>query len=100
MYGVGVTLVDRKSGYLSACPVKRRTRRQVMRAINLSPKGHVVHTLTLDNGKEFAGHERIVLKSQTRSILPTRIYHGSAVPMKIPTVCCGNISPNAPTSAS
>lgn len=67
VHGVGgnlVTLVDRKSGYLSAYPVKRRTRRQVTRAINLSFKGHVVHTLTLDNGKEFAGHEHIALKSQ------------------------------------
>ena len=57
------TQVDRKSGYLSAYPVKRRTRRQVTRAINLQLKGHQVHTLTLDNGKEFAGHERIALKS-------------------------------------
>jgi len=66
VHGVGgnlVTLVDRKSGYLSAYPVKRRTRRQVTLAINLQLKGHVVHTLTLDNGKEFAGHERIALKS-------------------------------------
>ena len=66
VHGVGgslVTLADRKSGYLSAYPVKRRTRRQVTRAINLQLKGHVAHTLTLDNGKEFAGHERIALKS-------------------------------------
>jgi IS30 family transposase len=50
MHGVGgnlVTLVDRKSGYLNAYPVKRRTRRQVTRAINLPLKGHVIHTLTL-----------------------------------------------------
>ncbi|MEI9346042.1 IS30 family transposase, partial [Pseudomonas aeruginosa] len=55
VHGVGgnlVTLVDRKSGYLSAYPVKRRTRRQVTRAINLLLKGHAVHTLTLDNEKE------------------------------------------------
>jgi IS30 family transposase len=65
VHGVGnlVTLVERKSGYLSAYPVKRRTRRQVTRAINLQFKGHVVHTLTLDNGKEFAGHEHIAHKS-------------------------------------
>src|SRR3546814_16129490 len=59
-----VTLVDRKSGYLSAYPVKRRTRRQVTRAINLMLQGHAAHTLTLDNGREFAGHERIALRSQ------------------------------------
>jgi len=67
VHGVGgnlVTLVDRKSGYLRAYPVKRRTRRQVTRAINLLLKGHIVHTLTLDNGKEFAGHERIARRSQ------------------------------------
>ena len=66
VHGVGgnlVTLVDRKSGYLSAYPVKRRTRRQVTRAINLLLQGHAVHTLTLDNGREFAGHERIALRS-------------------------------------
>src|SRR3546814_11463225 len=27
-------------------------------------QGHAAHTLTLDNGREFAGHERIVLRSQ------------------------------------
>lgn len=59
-----VTLVERKSGYLSAYPVKRRTRRQVTRAINLQFNGHVVHTLPLDNGKAFAGHERIAHKSR------------------------------------
>ena len=67
VHGVGgnlVTLVDRKSGYLSAYPVKRRTRRQVTRAINLMLQGHAAHTLTLDNGREFAGHERIALRSQ------------------------------------
>lgn len=67
MHGVGgnlVTLVDRKSGYLRAYPVKRRTRRQVTRAINLLLHGHDVHTLTLDNGREFAGHEQIAHRSQ------------------------------------
>ena len=65
VHGVGgnrVTLVERKSGYLSAYPVKRRTRRQVT-PINLQFKGHVVHTLTLDNGKAFAGHEHLAHKS-------------------------------------
>lgn len=66
VHGVGgnlVTLVDRKSGYLNAYPVKRRTRRQVTRAINLLLQGHAVHTLTLDNGREFAGHEHIARRS-------------------------------------
>jgi IS30 family transposase len=33
-------------------------------AINLQLKGHVVNTWTLDNGKEFADHERSALKSR------------------------------------
>jgi IS30 family transposase len=67
VHGVGgnlVTLVDRKSGYLSAYPVKRRTRRQVTRAINMLFQGHAVHTLTLDNGSEFSGHEHIARKNR------------------------------------
>ena len=66
VHGVGgnlVTLLDRKSGYLSAYLVKRRMCCQVTRAINLLLQGHAVHTLTLDNGGEFAGHERIALRS-------------------------------------
>ena len=59
-----VTLVDRTSRYLCACPVQRRTRRQVTRAINMLLKPHVAHTLTLDNGKKFSGHEHVAKKSR------------------------------------
>jgi len=55
----------RKSGYLSAYPVKRRkTRPQVTRAINFKLKGTPgALRLRCDNGKEFAlGTERIALK--------------------------------------
>ena len=103
VHGLGgnwVTLVERKSGYLSAYPVKRRTRRQVTRAINLQFDGHVVHTLTLDNGKAFAGHERIAHKSGARCILLTRIRPVSALRMKIPMACSASISPKGATSAS
>lgn len=102
VHGVGgnlVTLVDRKSGFLSAYPVKRRTRRQVTRAINLQFKGHVVHTLTLDNGKEFAGHERIALKSRCQVYFADPYASCSAAPTKTPTACCASISPRAVTSA-
>jgi IS30 family transposase len=69
VHGVGgnlVTLVDRKRGYLAAYPVKRRARRQGTRSINLLFQGHAVHTLTLENGSGFSGHERIALKSHGR----------------------------------
>lgn len=59
-----VTLTVRKTRYLCAHPVQRRTRREVTRAINLLLKPHVAHTLTLDNGKEFSRHVHIAQKSQ------------------------------------
>jgi IS30 family transposase len=66
VHGVGgnfVTLTGRKSRYLGTYPVKRRTHRHVTRAIDLQLKGHVVHTITLDNDQEFADHENIALES-------------------------------------
>lgn len=58
-----VTLVDRKSGFTAARKVSRRTRRAVTKAINQMLKNLPAHTLTLDNGPEFAGHEVIARKS-------------------------------------
>ena len=58
-HGGLVTLVDRKSGFALVRLVKRVRSRNVNRAIqnatNELPDG-LKHTLTLDNGKEFAGH--------------------------------------------
>src|SRR3546814_17218726 len=71
VHGLGgnlVTLVDRKRGYLRAYPVQRRTRRQVTRALNLIRQGHAPHTLTRNNGRELAGHERHPSRSQARGL--------------------------------
>lgn len=59
--GVLVTLVERKSRYTLACPLKSRHSSGVTRAIIdlLRPHKERCKTLTFDNGKEFAEHEFI-----------------------------------------
>lgn len=63
-----VTLTERKSKLTLMRKVKRKTANSVAEAIIhlLKPIAHRVHTLTSDNGKEFAEHEYIAnaLKAQ------------------------------------
>ncbi len=56
-----VSMVERRSKYTVLRPVKRRQADQVMQATTsaLQPMADRVHTLTSDNGKEFACHEQI-----------------------------------------
>lgn len=56
-----VSLVERKSGYTLIRKVERRTADAVSRAMTklLKPYQSRVHTITSDNGKEFAGHEKV-----------------------------------------
>ncbi len=56
-----VTLVERKSGYAVLAKVKNKTSDLVSGAIltKLMPLAPLVKTLTFDNGKEFAEHQRI-----------------------------------------
>ena len=59
--GVLVSLVERKSSFTLIDKVTRKTAAQVRDAATglLEPLKDLVHTLTLDNGKEFAYHEDI-----------------------------------------
>ena len=59
--GVLVTLIERKSRYTLACPLKSRHSPGVTQAIIdlLRPHKEKCKTLTFDNGKEFAEHEFI-----------------------------------------
>jgi len=59
MKGAIVTLVDRKSRFLRMGLVKQRTKKAVKESIIDLLKGYPVHTITCDNGKEFAAHEEI-----------------------------------------
>ena len=59
--GVIVTAVERKSKYMIACPVPDKSEQVVSDALiqSLKPHRNKVFTITGDNGKEFAGHEKI-----------------------------------------
>jgi IS30 family transposase len=57
----GVTLTERKSGFLVMRKVARKTAHKVRQAIikGLEQYKDHVHTITSDNGKEFAEHQKI-----------------------------------------
>lgn len=59
--GALVTLAERKSRYTLVAKVRRKTARLVRRAVNrlLAPFKPLVHTLTVDNGKEFSEHAEL-----------------------------------------
>lgn len=56
-----VTIVERKTGLTLIRKVKRKTAQAVSKAMValLKPYRNWVHTITSDNGREFAGHEEI-----------------------------------------
>ncbi len=62
--GAVVSLVDRASGFVFLQRVDRRTSREVGAAMleMLRPSAAPVHTVTADNGREFAGHAGVAAK--------------------------------------
>ena len=66
--GALISLVDRKSGFTLIGKLTRKTARQVREAATglLGPISNLVHTITLDNGKEFAFHEDIARSLDAR----------------------------------
>jgi IS30 family transposase len=72
-----VTLVERKSGFARVGLVRHLRSRNVTRAISRLASelpGSLRHTLTLDNGKEFAGHRTIARRTEL-AIYFARPYH-------------------------
>jgi IS30 family transposase len=59
-----VSIVERKTGFTLIRKVERKTAQAVSQAmiVLLKPYRKKVHTITSDNGKEFAGHEEIANK--------------------------------------
>jgi len=57
--GAIVTLVDRKSRFLRMGLVEKRTKDSVKETMVRLLSGYPVHTITCDNGKEFAAHEEV-----------------------------------------
>jgi transposase, IS30 family len=69
-----VTVVERKSRYTKIVRVVRATAEQVSLALSQCLQGLTVHTITFDNGKEFAFHLKVAdaLKADTYFARP---YH-------------------------
>ena len=57
--GALVTLVDRYSKKTRVVKIESKRAEAVLHAISKALKGEIVHTMTLDNGKEFSCHEKI-----------------------------------------
>ncbi len=74
--GAIVSMVDRASKYAKLVLVKSKKSQLVTEAIQraLQPINDVVHTLTADNGKEFAMHEKIA-DSLEASVYFAKPYH-------------------------
>ncbi len=66
-----VSLAERKSRLSLIYKVERRTKGEVASAVTklLDPPKDQVHTLTSDNGKEFAEHELLAKESRNFGIL-------------------------------
>ncbi len=62
-----VSLCERKTRYCLLAKVERKTAAAIERASceKLAPHQQLVHTITSDNGREFANHERIADSLQT-----------------------------------
>jgi IS30 family transposase len=71
-----VSLVERKSKYTLLHKVERKTQKLVSEGIiaQMNTLHHLVHTITFDNGLEFAGHET-VSKSLRTKVYFARPYH-------------------------
>lgn len=69
-----LTLVDRKSKYLFARKIGRKTKKNTGKAIIKLLKNQIVRTITFDNGSEFAEHENFSkkLKAATYFARPYR----------------------------
>jgi len=70
-----LTLVERKSKLTKISKPARATQRATVR--RLKPINNFVHTITFDNGMEFAAHQDIAHALKARIFFATP-YHGSA----------------------
>jgi IS30 family transposase len=87
--GAIVTILERKSSFYLARKVSSKSADAVTRATieMLLPLKDCVHTITADNGREFAGHEQIGAALELTYILPTHIVLGSEEQTKTRMVC-------------
>ena len=94
-----LTLVERKSRFTRIEPVKTKHADHVAEILISALDAHKgqVHTLTMDNGNEFAHHETVhkELKAEVYFAIP--IVLGSVDSTKIPTDSYASIFPREPT---
>jgi IS30 family transposase len=77
-----LTLVERKTQLAKITKLPRATARATQNAAvrRLKPIGDFVHTITFDNGKEFAAHQDIAHALKTKIFFATPYTHGNAGP--------------------
>ena len=75
-----LTLVECKTKLTKIAKLPRATARTTQKAVvrRLKPIADFVHTITFDNGKEFATHQDITHALKATVFSPRRIMHGSA----------------------
>ena len=97
--GALVTLAERRSRYALAHVLEGKEENPVTKRITslLHPHKAKVHTITFDNGKEFAHHAQIAraLKADISSPIPT--IDGNEDSNRTPTDYSDSISPGRPT---
>ena len=69
-----LTLVERKTQLAKITTLQASVRRATQKAAvrRLKPIGDFVHTITFDNGKEFAAHQDIAHALKTKMIAPLK----------------------------
>jgi IS30 family transposase len=69
--GAVITLVERVSGYTLVWRVANLRKKTVADAIIRMMRGHLVRSITFDNGSEFAAHRRIARSLRTKCYFAT-----------------------------
>ena len=92
-----VTLVERKSDYAKLIKVANKTAELVSKAIEdaLKPVSARVKTLTVDNGKDFAYHQKVDALLNIQPFLLNRIAAGSAEATKTSMTYCARTFPRS-----
>src|SRR5205814_1156224 len=95
-----VSLVERQSKLTRLAKVERNTEAAVKQAIleMLTSLADRVHTITSDNGREFAAHEAIAAALAADFYFAHPYHSWNAGSTRMPTGWCGNIFPKAVTS--
>ena len=96
-----VTLAERRTCYSIIAKAHDKSAQAVTDALLTALQPHadlLVHTLTYENGKEFAYHQTVAKGLDAQGYLPTPTIPGSADSTRTPTDSPVSICPRAPIS--